>query len=285
MAQIPKKVIDRFGSELGKFQRILMAAKDRDVNEADTVTIVKDILADLFGFDKYSEITSEVAIRGTFCDLAVKIDGTIKYLIEVKAIGLTLKEDHLRQARDYGANHGAEWVVLTNGVSWMIRRIRFERPITTEPVCDFNLLQLSARKEDDRDRLFLLCKEGISKAAIQQFHERQLAVNRFILTALMLTDPVIDVLRRELRRFAPDARASEVEIRNILTNEVFKREVLDCEDAERARALVKKASSRQLRAVGKLVRASAESTVTTELADAPVNAPIETVITSPPLQA
>jgi hypothetical protein len=56
------------------------------------------MLSNLFGFDKYEEITSEYKIRGTFCDLAEEGDGNGKYLIEVKAIGLDLKESHLRQA-------------------------------------------------------------------------------------------------------------------------------------------------------------------------------------------
>jgi hypothetical protein len=46
------------------------ATKDRDVSEADTVTIVKDLLAEVFGYDKYAELTGEFAIRGTYCDLA-----------------------------------------------------------------------------------------------------------------------------------------------------------------------------------------------------------------------
>jgi len=29
----------------------------------------------LFGYDKYEEVTGEFAIRGTWCDLAIKIDG------------------------------------------------------------------------------------------------------------------------------------------------------------------------------------------------------------------
>ena len=96
MVTIPKKVADQFIKQIGSFQRVLKKAKDRDINEADTVTIVTDILAGVFGFDKYTEITSEHAIRGTYCDLAVKIEGKLKYLIEVKAIGLELKENHLR---------------------------------------------------------------------------------------------------------------------------------------------------------------------------------------------
>ncbi len=93
MARIPKKVAERFGKHLGRFQKVLRDAKDRDVNESDTVTIVTDMLGAIFGYDKYTEITSEQAIRGTYCDLAIKLNGIVKYLIEVKAIGLTLKEN------------------------------------------------------------------------------------------------------------------------------------------------------------------------------------------------
>ena len=78
MARVPKKVADRFATTVGAFQRVLADAKDRDVNESDTVTIITDILSDVLGYNKYSDITSEQAIRGTYCDLAVKHDGRIE---------------------------------------------------------------------------------------------------------------------------------------------------------------------------------------------------------------
>ena len=108
---VPKKVADRLVAGIKHYQPILNAAKARDVGEADTVTIVKDMLADIFGYDKYSEVTSEFAIRGTYCDLATKIDGTLQTLIEVKAIGLDLKEQHVKQAIDYSTtlNVFNEW--------------------------------------------------------------------------------------------------------------------------------------------------------------------------------
>ncbi|HEV7922218.1 MAG TPA: hypothetical protein VGR02_15640 [Thermoanaerobaculia bacterium] len=53
-----------------RFQPILTAAKARDVNESDTSLIVTDVMAEIFGYDKYSEVTRELCIRGTFCDLA-----------------------------------------------------------------------------------------------------------------------------------------------------------------------------------------------------------------------
>ena len=110
---IPKKVADRLAAGLKRFKPVLDAAKDRDVNESDTSMIVTDMLAEVFGFDKYSEVTREYAIRGTFCDLATKIEGQLQTLIEVKAVGIGLRENHVKQAVDYAANQGVEWVILT----------------------------------------------------------------------------------------------------------------------------------------------------------------------------
>src|SRR3546814_8622536 len=95
MANVPKRVAERLVAGIKRYQPILASAKSRDIGEADTVTIVKDLLADVFGYDKYAELTSEYAIRGTYCDLATKIDGTLQTLIEVKAIGLDLKDHHV----------------------------------------------------------------------------------------------------------------------------------------------------------------------------------------------
>ena len=70
------------------------------------------MLAAVFGYDKYSEVTSEFSIRGTYCDLATKLDGVVQTLIEVKAVGYDLKEAHTKQAIDYAANQGVDWVLL-----------------------------------------------------------------------------------------------------------------------------------------------------------------------------
>jgi hypothetical protein len=51
---VPKKVGERLVAGIKEFQPILAAAKARDVGESDTVTIVEDMLAGVFGYDKYS---------------------------------------------------------------------------------------------------------------------------------------------------------------------------------------------------------------------------------------
>jgi len=69
-----------------------------------------------------------VTIRGTYCDLAVRIDGALALLIEAKAIGLELKDAFVKQAVDYAANQGVEWVVLTNAIVWRANKVNFGKP-------------------------------------------------------------------------------------------------------------------------------------------------------------
>jgi len=246
MATIPKRVLDRFSKEVRKYQKVLKAAKDRDINESDTVQIITDMLSSLFGFDKYTEITSEYAIKSTYCDLAVKVEDKVYFLIEVKAIGLNLKEIHVRQAVGYGAQHGIQWVVLTNGVIWEIYRIKFDRPIVNELLCSIDFLELNPRKKDDQNKLFLLCKEGLSKAVIEDYHEHLKSVNKYIISAILQTEQGLNLIRRELRRVSPGLKVEIDEITNILVNEVLKRDTIEGDESSEAKTRVKKAAGRSL---------------------------------------
>ena len=251
MPPVPNRVHDRLSNALKRFQPILNAAKSRDAGEADTSTIVKDILSEVFGYDKYSEITSEYLIKGTYCDLAVKLEGKLALLIEVKAIGIDLKEAHVKQAVDYAANEGIEWVILTNGALWRIYKILFCQPISIEQVFECDLLSINPKNRSQVENLFLFAKEGQSKSVLQDFHAQRQAKNRYVLATILLSDPVIDVMRRELRRVFPDIRLDGDELKEELTLEVLKRDVIEGDKAEDARRRIAKAQGRALRARAK----------------------------------
>jgi hypothetical protein len=248
MATVPKKVADRIIAGIKRYQPILIAAKARDVGETDTVTIVKDMLADVFGYDKYSELTSEFAIRGTYCDLAIKLDGKLSSLNEVKAIGIELKEAHVKQAVDYAANQGVDWVLLTNGIRWCVYHVIFTRPIAQELVVDIDFLTLNPKSESDIEMLYLWCKEGWQRSALGDFHTQKQALSRFFLGAMVLSEPVLEVVRRELRRVSPDVRIDVEQIRAVLVDEVLKREVMEGEKAEEARKKISRSAGKSLRA-------------------------------------
>ena len=257
MAKIPTKVQERIVASLKRFQPILSSAKARDVGESDTVTIVTDMLAEVFGYDKYSEITSEHAIRGTYCDLATKIDGQLSMLIEVKAIGLDLKDSHVKQAVDYAANQGTDWVALTNGVAWRVYKITFAKPIDQELVIEIDFLNLNHKSQKDLDSLFLFCKEGWIKSVLGEFHSQRQALSKFFLSAVILSEPILQVVRRELKRLSPDTRIEIDEIKTALIADVLKREVTEGDQADAARRKIGRVASKALRA--KAIKSDVES--------------------------
>jgi hypothetical protein len=232
-----------------KFQNVLNIAKAKDINESDTVVIVTDILSELFGYNKYSEVTSEYAIKKTYCDLALKVDGKIRFLIEVKAIGLDLKDDYIRQAIDYGANAGIDWVILTNGCIWRVYKITYAKPIDKELVYEFDILKINSKKQNDLDMVYYVCKESIGKvkSPLDDYYLQKQILSRFFIGQVILTETVIDVIRKSIKRISPEAKVTNEEIKEILLSEVLKREVLEGDKVEEAKRRI----SRSLKASAK----------------------------------
>jgi Uncharacterized conserved protein len=247
MAKIPTKLASRLAAGIKRFQPILDSARARDVSEADTVTIVKDMLAEILGYDKYSEVTSEHLIRSTYCDLAVKLDGKLSWLIEVKSAGADLKDQHVKQAVDYAANQGCEWVALTNGHRWCVYRVAFAKPISHTLIVDIAIETLNHRRDADLELLWLISKEGWLKSHLDDYAAQREALSPHTLGALLLSDPLLASLRRELRRISPDARIEAEDIARVLEVDVIKRDVLEGDRAAAATKLVAKSARRALR--------------------------------------
>lgn len=234
MSNISSKVIGRFKENFAKMQKVLEQAKARDINEADTVAIVSDLLTNIFGYDKYNEITHEYSIKSTYCDLAIKLNNELKFLIEVKAIGISLMDKHYQQALDYGANNGTDWIVLTNGIVWRIYKVKFEKPIHTDFVCEYNLLEMKPKNESDIEKLFILCKEGLNKNAIDEFSQHKSIVNRYCISAILQSDSIVESVKREFKKIDPMIKAENDEVLTIIKNEILKRDVIDTPEANEA---------------------------------------------------
>jgi hypothetical protein len=244
MSKLPKKFVDRVTSSIKKYQRIAQAQQKSDVAEADTVTLVKDIFSDVFGYDKYEDLTSEHQIKSTYCDLAIKIGGKLRLLVEVKSAGSTLSDNHLKQVIDYGAHQGIHWVVLTNAVEWRLIRIYVANQISHEEVCRVVLSGVNAKNEDHLQQLFLFAKEGLTIDAMDAFHQQAQLFNKFTISAIMRSEPVISVIRREARRLFPDLKIGNENISLLLESEVIKRETIEGDKAKEAAGRIRKAASK-----------------------------------------
>ena len=65
---------------------------------------------------------------------------------------------------------------------------------------------------------------------------------------LVLSDTVVDTIRRELRRLSPGVKIEQDEIRGVLTQEVLKREVVEGDKADDARRKVNRVAGKAQRA-------------------------------------
>jgi hypothetical protein len=245
MANIPQKIQTRISEGLKRFQPIIESAKIRDVSESDTVVLLTGVLSEILGYDKYVDITTEFAIRGTYCDLAIKIEGKLALLLEAKAIGIDLKEQHVKQAVDYAANKGVEWVILTNAISWRIYKVVFSKPIQNILVCDIDFLKLRPKALEDIERIFLLSKEAVSKSSLDEYFTQKQATNRFMIGNILCEEPILNVLKKELRTIYPDIKVTSEEIKSVLTLDVIKREIFIGEEAEEAKKKISKAAKKK----------------------------------------
>lgn len=237
---ISAKVTTRIQAEMKRYKAILTHALQRDVSEADTVVIVTDMLSDVMGYNKYQHVTGQYAIRATFCDLAVKIDEDIRFLIEAKAIGIALKDGHVKQAIDYAANQGIEWVVLTNGAVWRVYKVHFGQPIEKILVCEIDVLSGSSRPAEILEAFGNLSKEGFSKGTMADLLQQKQLTSKFAVAAVLVDEPMVDQLRRELRKLSPGLRVDNEYLRSLLLNEVIKRDLVDSEEAKAASAVLKR---------------------------------------------
>lgn len=249
---VGKKALDRIGDGLKRYRSILVGAKKRDVSESDTVVIIGDMLAEILGYEKYVEVSTEFAVKSTYVDLAVKVGKEIYFLVEAKAIGVELKDIHVRQAVDYGANQGVEWAIVTNGAVWRAYHIEFKKPISHQLIAEIDLLSVGTKDDEAIEFFSNICKEGFAKSQMEEFYEQHQATNKHTLAAVMLSEHMLNQLRLGLKRVFPNVRIDVDTLEYSLRNEVLKRELIDGEEAECAQTLLKKAT----RAAARRKRAS-----------------------------
>jgi hypothetical protein len=173
-----------------------------------------------------------------------------QFLIECKSAGTDLKDNHLRQATDYAANEGVEWVLLTNGIEWHAHRVRFEQPIRADEVFQINILAKDAKPSALLERLYLISREGASATAIDDFWEHKEATSRYVVAQLLLGEAVVRTLRRQLRQLYSGIKVADDEIVSLLTNEVIKRDAIEGERAAAAAKSVRRGSRRRTRSNG-----------------------------------
>ncbi len=140
---------------------------EQNINEAETSLRISKFFEDVLGYDIFEEISKEHMIKDRYVDYAIKLEGRIEYLVEVKQGGIKLREKHIEQASNYAANSGVEWVVLTNGRFWLLYHLTFDEGIQSDLVWSVDVLEDNPKVS--APKIALLHKKSVSKGELDDY--------------------------------------------------------------------------------------------------------------------
>jgi hypothetical protein len=203
-------------------------------------------------------------------------------LIEVKAIGIALDDRHVKQAIDYAANEGVEWVILTNAAQWRLYHVIFAQPIEKKLVNEIDLTLIEYKSDDGLEQLGLYTKEGFKRGYHVELKDKQDATSRFLLAALLLhNDSVLGTIRRELRRIV-DVAVNDSDISSVLVKQVIKRDAIEGPEADEATRRVKRKENQSRRTrIQEISGPASVQQVTPTTTEVTVNAQAVTTATNP----
>ena len=240
--RVPVKFFNNLSKNLKKYQSIISKYKrDKEVNEAETVKVVNDILSELLGYDRYNDITSEKQINDKYCDLAIRNSNKndkIYMVIEVKKVTASLKDNHIEQAVKYGRDGGIKWVVLTNAEDWKVYKIENNKK---RNVFEFNFLKLNPKNQKELERIYAISKIGKEKSAIEEVYSINQTNNKYVIAAILNRPETYKNIRKIIRKYLDKtAKITEEEIENYIQNDIMQDNVINSDDAVDAQRYVRR---------------------------------------------
>jgi len=195
-------------NQLRKYADAFREARDRGANESDTVMFLVKFFEEVLGYESLKgEISKEVCIKEKYCDVALKIEGTVRILVEGKAASVKgLVDKHIDQAENYASKAGIRWVILTNGIEWKLFHLSWaeNEGIAHDLAWQANLLdEMQSDHECLWEKLGLLCRSSVDKGLLDEYWERKKALNPASVVRVVFSEDVLRRIRTELNRNAP----------------------------------------------------------------------------------
>jgi predicted type IV restriction endonuclease len=184
---------------LKKYGKIIDLAVKRNMNESDTSNIINDMLGEVFGYDKFFEVTTEYKIKWQYADYGVKMDEKLVFLIEVKAIWVSLNDNHIFQASSYASTEWVEWVILTNLREWNVYHLSFGSRIDQELVLSIDF-QNEMKNAKFMEKLACIHKEGFKKNFLKALWSQKVAMSGTNFKKVLTSQPVLKVIQKELSK-------------------------------------------------------------------------------------
>lgn len=187
--------------KLKDYKRKYIKKQFAELDESATRIMTNSFLTEVLGYKELDEIKTEYNIRGEYADYVVQLARKKQFVIEVKSIQIDLSDKHLRQSMSYAANEGIDWIILTNGRSFQIYRVIFNKPIRNELLINMDLLNASpAQLKNYADVLVLFTKKAVLKNEHEQYWLRSVALSPKNLSKLLYSEEVVRMIKREIKK-------------------------------------------------------------------------------------
>ena len=184
---------------LKQYLPIFRDAQKKKLNEADTVNYLTRFFSDVLGYDFFKEITQEQKIRSSYVDIALKAGSEVKILVEAKAVGIKLRDSHAQQAQNYAANlPGVDWVLLTNGIHYIMYHIELEEAIEATEVFNIDLFNDSI-DEVCKYMAMIHRKKILGAKDLKNYWKKQKALLPDMVLKALSSETVLKSIAKELK--------------------------------------------------------------------------------------
>jgi predicted type IV restriction endonuclease len=209
--------------DLKRYIPIFQQAHDQSINEAETSVRISKFFEEVLGYDVFSEISREHVVKERNVDYAIKLNGKVRFFIEVKQAGISLKERHIEQAENYAANSGIPWVLLTSGRYWQMYHLTFDEGIQSDLIWSVDVLSDDIKAS--AEKLSLLHKKSISKGEMDDYYEKVKTLSPKSIVQAIFHESTLRVVRACLKKTA-GVRVDEQElaenIKKMISQEAWK---------------------------------------------------------------
>lgn len=197
-------------SSLREACQLIQDVYKMDGNEAETRKRLERIFENLLGYDGMKHLSREHAVRASglteHLDFAIRLDGapdaTPLMVVETKAVGVDLRQKHIKQATSYAINLGCNWILLTNGREWHVYHMEFR---LNEPPDARLLEQWNLLNDDPADLLTkfaTISYRSVKRGELGKLWETAKVLQPNSLLAAMLSRDSLKTMRRVLKKEA-----------------------------------------------------------------------------------
>lgn len=206
----------------------LLRCKANGANEENTIQYIYSILHDALGYS-WDEVDAQFCVNGKKCDIALWCGdkrGTPVALIECKKASDPLRSsDVTNQVKNYGYEGKVKWVVLTNGLRWLVYEFRsrqFEEAFKID-------IEDGISQTEERG-FVALSREHICDGALAERRKMEKAkadtFNEFTVAQLIAGNDMMKHLASALRKMKFGYKFGMDELRSLVVDKVVRPELL-----------------------------------------------------------